>query len=199
MNRPHTLREVAGLPAALPSLRDCALVLVDCQNTYRHGLMALDGVEAALDEAATVLARARAAGSPVFHIQHDAGPGSPYDIRAEIGAISAPVAPANGEAVITKHLPNAFAGTDLAGLIAATGRTDVVLVGFMTHMCINSTARGAFTLGLQPTVVASATATRPLPTAAGGVVPADALQAASIAALGDLFARVATDSAALPD
>jgi len=199
MKTPHTLREVAGLPTDLPRLRDCALVLVDCQNTYRQGLMALEGVEAALAEAAAVLARAREAGSPIFHIQHDSGPGSPYDIRAEIGAISAPVAPADGEPVIIKHLPNSFAGTGLLEHIAATSRKDIVLVGFMTHMCINSTARGAFTLGLQPTVVASATATRPLPTAAGSVVPADVLQAASIAALGDLFARIATDSAALPD
>lgn len=59
-----------------------------------------------------------------------------------------------------------------------------------THMCINSTARGAFNLGFRPTVVATATATRDLPGADGAVVPA-ALQAASLAALGDLFAVVA--------
>jgi nicotinamidase-related amidase len=29
----------------------------------------------------------------------------------------------------------------------------------MTHMCVNSTARGAFNLGYAPTVVANATAT----------------------------------------
>ena len=65
-----------------------------------------------------------------------------------------------------------------------------VLAGFMTHMCINSTARGAFNLGYSPTVIASATATRDLPLAGGGEVSAAALQAASLAALGDLFAVV---------
>ncbi|MCB1916353.1 MAG: cysteine hydrolase [Rhodocyclaceae bacterium] len=199
MSKPHTLRNLAGLPDDLPPLRDCTLVLVDCQNTYRHGLMALEGVEAALAEATTLLERARAAGCPVFHIQHDSGPGSPYDIRTEIGAIADPVSPVDGEVVIVKGLPNSFAGTDLAGHIAKTGRTQIVLAGFMTHMCINSTARGAFNLGLQPTVVATATATRPLPAVDGRILPAAAVQAASLAALGDLFARIAPDAASLPD
>ena len=52
----------------------------------------------------------------------------------------------------------------------------------MTHMCVNSTARGAFNLGYAPTVVAAATATRSLP-GVGGAVSAAALQAASLAAL----------------
>jgi hypothetical protein len=73
-----------------------------------------------------------------------------------------------------------------------------VLAGFMTHMCVNSTARGAFNLGYAPTVVANATATRALPGTTAAVPPAT-LQAASLAALGDLFAIVAPDSAAIPD
>ena len=68
----------------------------------------------------------------------------------------------------------------------------------MTHMCVNSTARGAFNLGYAPTVVASATATRALPGPTGVVSPA-ALQAASLAAIGDLFGIVVPDVAAIPD
>jgi nicotinamidase-related amidase len=61
-------------------------------------------------------------------------------------------------------------------------------------MCVNSTARGAFNLGFQPTVVATATATRDLPGADGEVVTATAMQAASLAALDDLFAVVVQTS-----
>lgn len=75
--------------------------------------MQLDGVEDALAEAAQLLARARAAGIPVFHIMHDAGEGSPYDVHAEIGQISGEVAPVAGEPVIVKNFPSAFVGTDL--------------------------------------------------------------------------------------
>ena len=72
--------------------------------------------------------------------------------------------------------------------------TDVILAGFMTHMCINSTARGAFNLGFRPTVVAAATATCDLPDSDGGIVHAPALQVASLAGLRDLFAVIVRTS-----
>ena len=194
---PKTLREVAGLPTQPTALREAALVMIDCQNTYREGTMKLAGVEDALVEAARLLERARSAGTPIFHIQHDAGPGSPYDITARIGQISDEVAPKAGEPVITKHFPNSFVQTDLEQQLRAAGVTNVILAGFMTHMCVNSTARGAFNLGFQPTVVAGATATRDLPGGDGDVVSAVALQAASLAALRDLFAVVVPTSGQL--
>lgn len=199
MPNPITLRNLGGRSAAPAALTASTLVLIDCQNTYREGVMALSGVGAALDEIAALLARARRLGVPVIHIQHDAGPGSPYDVSAPIGAIADKVAPAAGEPVVLKHFPNSFIGTDLEARLKATGRQNVVFVGFMTHMCVNSTTRGAFNLGFAPTVVASATATRDLPDPHGNVVPAATLQAASLAALGDLFAVVVPDAAALPD
>jgi nicotinamidase-related amidase len=191
---PKTLRDVAGIGSQPAALHDSALVLIDCQNTYREGTMKLVGVEAALAEAKRLLERARAAGIPIFHIQHDAGAGSPYDITTRIGQISDEVAPKNGEAVITKHFPNSFVQTDLEEQLRAADVTNLILGGFMTHMCVNSTARGAFNLGFQPTVVAAATATRDLPGADGDVVAAPAMQAASLAALGDLFAVVVRSS-----
>lgn len=186
-----TLRGLSGLSPEPASLRRSALVMVDLQNTYREGVMRLEGVEPALREAAALLARARDAGIPIFHVQHDAGPGSPYDVRAPIGRISDEVAPQGDEPVITKAYPSSFVGTDLQAQLEAAGAKDVVLAGFMTHMCINSTARSAFSLGFRPTVVASATATRDLPAPDGAVIPAQQLQAASLAALADLFAVVA--------
>ena len=199
MPNPITLRNLGGRSAAPAALTASTLVLIDCQNTYREGVMALSGVGAALDEIAALLARARRLGVPVIHIQHDDGPGSPYDVSAPIGAIADKVAPAADEPVIVKHYPNSFVGTDLEAQLKATGRQNVVFVGFMTHMCVNSTTRGAFNLGFAPTVVASATATRDLADPQGNIVPAATLQAASLTALGDLFAVVVPDGAALPD
>lgn len=194
-----TLRTLSGLPATPARLSESALVIVDAQNTYRNGVMQLQGVEPALDECARLLARARALKIPVVHIQHDAGPGSPYDPSAECGAIADKVAPAAGEAVVVKNYPNAFVGTDLDARLKAAGVNNLVITGFMTHMCINSTARGAFNLGYAVTVPAAATATRALPAADGSVVEAASLQSAALAALADLFAVVVADSAAIPD
>ncbi|HEY0574644.1 MAG TPA: cysteine hydrolase family protein [Pseudonocardia sp.] len=199
-----SLRSLAGLPAEPASLADSTLILIDCQNTYIKGVLELDGVQAALDEAAVLLDRARAAGIPIIHIQHDDGPGSLYDIHGESGAIVARVAPRNGEPVVVKNYPNSFVGTDLEERLRAGSAANLVIAGFMTHMCVNSTARGAFNLGFAPTVVAGATATRALPLSGAGagadaVVPAPAVQLASLAALADLFAIVVPGSAAVPD
>lgn len=199
MSEPVTLRQLSGLPAEPAPLSECALILVDAQNTYRSGVMALTGIEPALDECASLLARARALKIPVIHIQHDAGPGSPYDIRAEIGAIADKVAPIEGEAVVVKNYPNSFVGTDLDARLKAVGATKLVIAGFMTHMCINSTSRGAFNLGYAVTVPASATATRPLPAIGGGTLTAESVQAVALAALGDLFAVVVPTTAGIQD
>jgi nicotinamidase-related amidase len=198
MTRP-TLRELASLPAAPARLADSTLVLIDCQNTYTQGIMELEGVQAALEQTAELLDRARSAGIPVIHIQHSDGPGSLYDIEGESGAIVASVAPREGEPVVVKQFPNSFVRTDLDDRLKGLGASNLVLAGFMTHMCVNSTARGAFNLGYAPTVVAAATATRTLAGPDSTPVPAAVMQSASLAAMSDLFAVVVPDAQAVPD
>jgi len=195
---PTTLRTMVGLPAGPTPLSQSALVMIDCQNTYRDGVMRLVGVEPALDEARRVLDRARAAGTPIIHIVHDGGPGSPYDVRAEIGRIADKVAPKSGEATIVKTFPNSFAKTDLHDRLQAIGRKNLIFTGFMTHMCVSSTVRAAFDLGYQSTVVGNAAATRDLPRSDGGVVEAKALHNATLSALSDLFAVVVSGADDLP-
>jgi nicotinamidase-related amidase len=99
--------------------------------------------------------------------------------------------------MIVKNFPNAFVHTDLDERLKTGAAHNLLLAGFMTHMCVNSTARGAFSLGYAPTVVAAATATRDLP-GLSGTVSAAALQAASLAAIGDMFGIVAPDGSAIP-
>ena len=193
----QSLREITGMGFNHASLKDSALIMVDCQNTYRHGVMQLTNIEPAILEAQKLLMMARDLKIPIMHIQHDAGVGTPYDITAEIGAISAEVAPKNGEAVVIKNYPNAFWHTTLEAQLKALGVENVVLAGFMTHMCINSSARGAFNLGFKPTVVASACATRSLVGPQGKVIDAQTMHDSALAAVRDLFAVVVDDVAGL--
>lgn len=72
-----TLHELLGLSLVPSALSNSALILIDCQNTYREGVIPLEGVAAALVECRKLLDRARVAKNPIFHIQHDAGTGSP--------------------------------------------------------------------------------------------------------------------------
>ena len=195
-----TLRELTGMTKDPSPISDSALVLIDCQQTYREGIMQLVGVEPALKEAADLLRRYRAAGRPVIHIMHDAGPGTPYDVKAPIGQIADIVAPAPGETVIVKNYPSSFEKTALDAELKKLGVKNVVYAGFMTHMCVNSTTRASFNHGYANTVVAGATATRSIPNPANGKeVSAAALQDASLSALGDMFAVVVPHAADVPD
>ncbi|MFG2874420.1 isochorismatase family protein [Streptomyces sp. NPDC048337] len=191
----RTLRDVSGLDNEPPRLGDSVLILIDFQNTYRTGVMALEGAEEALAAGARLLERARAAGTPVIHVINDGGENTPYDIRAHIGSISDEVAPIDGEPVVVKQVPNAFHGTELEKTLADLGAApgsgkDLVLAGFMTHMCITFTAEGAFYRGYRPTVVAEATATRSLPAPDGKALPASALQTAALTTITDVFGLV---------
>lgn len=195
-----TLRELTGMNPNPAPIADSALVLIDCQQTYREGVMQLENVEPALQEAAALLRRFREAGRPVIHIVHDAGPGTPYDVTAPIGQIAGMVAPIEGETVIVKKYPSAFEQTALDAELKTRGIENVVYAGFMTHMCVNSTARASFNHGYANTVVAGATATRAIPNpATGAEVPAAQLQDASLSALGDMFAVVVPKSTDVPD
>lgn len=193
-----SLRDIVGLGHTPAKLADSALIMIDCQNTYRTGVMQLTGVEQAIVEAKKLLQRARDMQIPVIHIQHDGGAGSPYDLATDIGQISDEVAPIDGELVITKNFPNAFVQTDLDQRLKTLGIENIVLAGFMTHMCVNSTAHGGFNLGYKPTVVASTTATRALLGANGKLVPAQQVQDSALAATRDLYAAVVNNLADLP-
>ncbi|GAA2930507.1 isochorismatase family protein [Streptomyces enissocaesilis] len=184
-----TLRQLNGFDDTPAKLAESTLVLVDYQNTYTTGVMELDGWQAALDAAAQLLARARQVGTKVIHVVNDGGEGTPYDIRAEIGRIHPSVAPVDGEPVVVKKAPNAFVGTDLDEHVDAAGNSDLVIAGFMTHMCVAFTAQGAFLRGNRPTVVADASATRALPVA-GTELDARQVHHSALATIADLYGVV---------
>jgi nicotinamidase-related amidase len=188
----QTLFAIAGFHPTTPPLAECAVILIDVQRVYLAEPVALTGMPAALDEIAALLTLARAEGSHIVHVRHHA--------RSDTG-LFAPDAPSTafiegfesgpGEALVIKSLPNSFAGTDLHDKLQARGIRHVILAGFMTHMCVETTARAAIDLGYGVTVVGDATATRPLPGAGGQpAITAATLKAASLAALADRFARV---------
>lgn len=195
---PKTLMQLAGVdPKPHQPGSDVALILIDCQEEYTRGLLALSGVEAALDEAGRVLALARAAKAPVIHVQHKGKVGGAFDPESCRFLISEKVAPISGETVVTKSFPNAFTGTGLDDTLKALGVKNLIVVGFMSHMCVSSTVRSALDHGYGCTVVSGACATRDLPDGKGGVVSAETLHDAEMAALSDRFAVIVEKAEAL--
>ena len=185
---PRTLNEIFGRSPALARLGSAPLVLIDCQNDYLAGPLALSGVEAAVDAAARLLAAARQRGARVIHVVQQGAAGGLFDLDGRGGAIIDRLAPRDGEAVVVKTRPNGFSGTTLLAELEGRG-TEFVVAGFMTHNCVSSSARAALDLGLFPTIAADACATRDLP-APGGVIAAADLQRAELAALADRHAAV---------
>lgn len=193
---PQTLLQMAGVRAEPAHLSDSVLIIIDAQREYVDGKLPLDGIGASLKEAARVLARARKAGTPVIHVVHHGQPGAAlFDPNGPYVQIAAAVAPRPDEIVVPKTLPDAFAGTDLEAQIKRLGRKNLIVIGYMTHMCLSSTVRAALDRGYRTTVVAGASATRDLPDAyGGGAIPAWAVQRASLAALADRFATVVSSA-----
>ncbi|MEU6287538.1 cysteine hydrolase family protein [Streptomyces sp. NPDC046988] len=181
-----TLRQLNKFDETPATLSDATLILVDYQNTYTSGVMELDGWKPAVDHAEALLKRARKAGTPVIHIV-DKG----YDLKSEAGRIIPALKPAKGEPVVEKSVPNAFHGTDLAEQVKKAGNKNVIVAGFMTNMCTLFTAQGAFLNGNAPTVVADASATRPLPLKGKpNGIPAEQVHEAALATVQDLYGVV---------
>ena len=192
-----TLLQLAGADLSLPKLGAASLVLIDLQNEYLAGPLALSGADAAIANAARLLAAARNVGAKIFHVAHRGRPGGLFDRGATRGDIVPALAPLPDEPVIEKELPNAFAGTDLKARLDAAGHRNIVLAGFMTHMCVSSTARAALDLGFRTTIAAAACATRDLPDGRGGIIPAATIHDVALAELSDRFALIARDQATL--
>jgi nicotinamidase-related amidase len=169
-----------------------ALLLVDLQNDYfPGGDMELAGIDKASANAAELLARFRDARQPLIHVRHVfASDSAPFFRPDTPGAeIHKSVAPAEGETVITKNNVNAFQQTDLKTLLDAMGVKDLVIVGAMSHMCIEGTTRAASDLGYKCQVIHDACATREQEFN-GRKIAAEDVHGAAMSALGFAYADV---------
>ncbi|HLY96550.1 MAG: cysteine hydrolase family protein [Sideroxydans sp.] len=186
---PKTLFEMAGVKVEPARLSNSVLIIIDAQREYVDGALPLTGVNEAIAEIEQLLKRARKSGTPVIHVVHK-GKGRLFNPEGKYFEIVPALHPQDGETVIEKTRVSSFADTKLEGGIQRSGKRNLIIVGFMTHNCVSSTARAARDLGYVPTLVAAATATRDLPDGKGGIVPAVAVQAGSLAALADRTAWV---------
>jgi nicotinamidase-related amidase len=169
-----------------------AIIVVDIQNDYfPGGKYTLENIEQAAEKAAGVIEAARGKGDSVIHIQHVfPDPSAPFFIADTEGVkINPIVAPRDGEAVVVKNSPNPFLNTDLKARLDGAGIEEVVVLGAMSHMCIDATARAASDFGYRTSVVQDACATRDLEYG-GIVVPASQVHAAMMSALGFAYASI---------
>ncbi|HBH02116.1 MAG TPA: cysteine hydrolase [Candidatus Rokubacteria bacterium] len=171
-----------------------ALVVIDAQQEYfaPAGKVVLPGGPAAVGRIADALAWARAQGLPVVHVVHESrkpgaaifAPGSP---ALEVHPAARPVP---GEPVVRKHLPGSFTGTKLEELLRAQAVERVILAGFMTQMCVDTTAREAAHRGFQVTVLSDATAAMAVKGPDGETIPAEQVHRTHLGSLSGFLADV---------
>lgn len=114
-----------------------ALLVIDMQNS----LVALAYRPAeTLAVIAGLRERARAAGVPVVTIQHR---GDGMEAGTDGWRIVPELAPTADEAVVHKTSADSFLDTDLDKTLQALGTTEVVVTGFATEICVDTTARQA--------------------------------------------------------
>ena len=192
MSTPSTLINLAGGQFGSVDWSNCAIVFIDYQNEYVDGALPLGEAGAkAVANARLLLEKARKEAVPVFHVAHHGEDnGNIFDpLSSKVNFIE-DVKPLDSEKTITKKYPNAFHDTPLQELLKATGKQQVIFAGFMSHMCVSSSVRAAFDIGLENFVCHDACATRDLPDAKGSAIAADIMHDTAMAALQDMFATL---------
>jgi nicotinamidase-related amidase len=169
-----------------------ALIVVDIQNDYfPQGKWPLAGADAAADNAARLIAAFREAGDSVVHIRHEfTSADAPFFTPGSDGAkLHTKVLNRADEPVVLKHFVNSFRETELQAILDEQGIKELVVVGSMSHMCVDGITRAAADLGYAVTVIHDACASRDLEFN-GLTVPAAHVHAAFMSALGFAYASV---------
>ncbi|EAT85909.2 hypothetical protein HBI56_145430 [Parastagonospora nodorum] len=181
-----SFRQLLGVPPSTASTSDSALIIIDAQNEYSSGALAVTNAEASGKVIASLLEKYRSAKGKVVHILHKTPDGAPVftpgtNLAEEFPSLKAK----DGEELIWKNHPGSFAETNLDETLKKWGIKKLVLVGYMAHVCVSTTARQADQRGYDVIVVEDGIGDRDIPGVKG-----DELTRVTLAELGDVFATV---------
>lgn len=181
---------------------ETALLLIDVQkgvNVLEHwggptGRRNNPGAEA---EMARLLSAWRDAGLPVIYTQHDSREAaSPLKLSLPTGAMIEGFEPAASEIVIRKDVNSAFIGTDIELRMRQHGITRLVIVGFFTNFCVETSTRMAGNMGYDTYLVPDACATTNRVGPDGTDHDPETVHALSVASLhGEFCTAISTDQA----
>ena len=129
-----SFRSLIGVQPSTASTADSVLVIIDAQNEYANGLLAVRDIDASRKANASLLKKYRDAGAPVIHVVHQTPAGAPIftqgtPLAEELDELK----PQGNEVIVTKNFPGSFTGTDLQEQLDKTGRKKVVLTGYMVR------------------------------------------------------------------
>ncbi|WP_137700257.1 cysteine hydrolase family protein [Marimonas lutisalis] len=143
---------------------DTALLLIDVQKGV-HDLAHWGGATGRMnnpgcdDNLRALLAAFRNAGRRVAFTRHDSiEPDSPLKFALPSGAQIDGLEPATGDIVIEKSVNSGFIGTDLELQLRRAGISRLVIAGYFTNFCVETTTRMAGNMGYDTYLVHDACA-----------------------------------------
>ncbi|KNB10671.1 hypothetical protein FOXG_10817 [Fusarium oxysporum f. sp. lycopersici 4287] len=179
-------RTLLGIEPSTASTSDSVLVIIDAQNEYAIGKLKIENIEASRPVIASLLKKYRAVNATVVHVVHITPSGAPvFTPNTELAEEFDELKPAEGEKVVEKSHPGSFTGTDLQEVLTATGRSKIVLVGYMAHVCISTTARQGAERGWDILVAEDAVGDRNIPG-----VDAQELKKVALREIADTFGTI---------
>jgi nicotinamidase-related amidase len=163
-----------------------ALIVIDVQEEYFSGRLPIEFPprESSLDMITTAMDEATAASVPVVLVRHTGAPGErSFQRDSPTWALRAEVSDRHHDLVIDKRLPGSFTGTSLEEWLSERAIDHITIVGYMTNVCCDTTARQAIHRGLGATLLHDAVGVPAMPDLDGNPVAAEILQRAALAPL----------------
>ena len=148
-----------------------ALLVIDVQNEYFTGKLPVTYPAGSLANVLSAMDAAREHRVPVVVIQHASPqPDAPVFCKGtKEWELHPEVAARPHDALIHKALPGSFTGTELETWLRGRGVETVVIAGYMTQMCCDTTARQAMHLGFGVEFLSDGTGTLAIKNDAGVV------------------------------
>ncbi len=168
-----------------------ALLVIDVQNDYFHGRHTITHPADSLANIQRAMDEAHAAGVPIVLVQHCAIPSVLTEFQKGTPGWQFPeeIASRPHDLVVEKELPGSFTNTPLEAWLRENAVDTVVISGYMTQMCCDTTARQALHLGFAVEFLADATGTHAFSNAAGSVT-AEELHRAALVTQASRFSTV---------
>ena len=130
----QSFREILGAPRSTASPNNSALVIIDAQNEYAEGKLKVSNAPETRKAIAALLKKYREGEGKIVHIVHDTPHGAPvFTPGSKLAEEYDELKPLEGEKVIRKIHPSAFADTELHTCLRGIGGLKVVLTGYMVR------------------------------------------------------------------
>lgn len=170
-----------------------ALLVIDVQNEYFTGKMPIAYPHGSIDNVVKAMETASNNQIPVIVIQHTAPqPDSKTFVKGSEGwKLHSDIEARPCDLLVEKNLPGSFTDTILESWLREKGIDTVVVVGYMTQMCCDTTARQAVHLGFKVEFLSDATGTLHVSNYAG-TVTAEELHKAILVTQAMRFSKVMT-------